>query len=330
MVYTVRYVVGRIARYILVLFLAVTINFAIPRMIPGNPIQAMLQRLEMSGINAGGEAVVAEYTKLFGLEGNIFTQYVSYIKQLLRGNLGPSISYFPASVSGLISTRLPWTIGLLMVATIISFVAGNILGAALGWRKSKTAKFFFPLFVFLNQIPYYILALVLVFLFAYIIPLFPPSGGVGFGIQGIAIIPSIIYHATLPALSIILSSIGVWAIGMRALMLNVKGEDFIQLAEAKGLKENNIFMRYAMRNAILPQVTSLALSIGFIVSGAILTEVIFAYPGLGQLLLQAIGGLDYNVIQGITLLLVFAVSTATLIMDLIYPLIDSRISYAGE
>ena len=182
----------------------------------------------------------------------------------------------------------------------------------------------------LSRIPYYVLAVMLILLFAYYIPIFPPSGAMPMGAVPrleASFFLDLLRHATLPALSIILASLGGWVIGMRSLMINIQGEDYILFAEAKGLKRSTIMMRYAARNALLPQVTKLALSLGYIVSGALLTEAIFAYPGLGNLYITALGLNDYNLIQGMTLLIIFTVLTANLVIDLLYPLLDPRIRY---
>jgi len=289
-------------------------------------------RLSLQGQQIpGGEEIVKAYKQMFGLEGDLFTQYIRYLSQVLRGSLGVSIAFFPTPVEALIARALPWTIGLLTTAVIISWALGNIFGALVGWsRNSKINIAIASVCLVLSRIPYYVLALILVLVFAYYIPLFPVSGAMRMGATPrltLDFILDVMKHAFLPALSIILSSLGGWLIGMRSLIINLQGEDFLMFAEAKGLKKNAILMKYAFRNALLPQVTGLALSLGYTVSGSLLVEAIFGYPGVGSLYVTAIGLNDYNLIQGMTLIIIFSVLTANLLIDLLYPLIDPRIRY---
>jgi len=324
--------VKRLISYFVTLFAAFTIIFLIPRFAPGDPIQALLMRLSLQGQQIpGGDEIVKAYKKMFGLEGDLFTQYVNYISQVLRGNLGISIAFFPTPVEALIARALPWTIGLLTTTIILSWILGNVFGALIGWSKSsKINMVIATICLVLSRIPYYVLALVLILVFAYYIPLFPVSGAMRMGATpslSLEFILDVMRHAFLPSLSIILSSLGGWLISMRSLIINLQGEDFLLFAEAKGLKRNVILMKYAFRNALLPQVTGLALSLGYTVSGSLLVEAIFAYPGVGSLYITALGLNDYNLIQGMTLLIIFAVLTANLLIDLLYPLIDPRITY---
>jgi len=326
--YTAKYLFRRFTIWIATITSAIIVIFIIPRLIPGNPIRAFIARLSVAGTTTASEELVKEYIHLFGLDKDYFTQFMHYIVQLLHGNLGLSMTRFPTTVQEVIARALPWTLGLLLVATFVSFTLGTILGAILGWRgSSRIVKIVIPIALFFSQIPYYLLAIILCFLFAYLIPLFPLAGGYTLGAIGLDYFLSILWHATLPALSIILSSAGWWAVNMRALIISVMGEDYILFAEAKGLKGAHIFLRYAFRNALLPQVTGFAINLGNMISSLIVTEVIFAYPGLGWLLYDAVVNVDYNLIQGIVLLLIFSVSTAVLIIDLINPLIDPRICY---
>jgi len=327
-----KYLLKRLVAYVITIFASFTIVFLIPRFAPGDPVQAILTRLSLQGqYIPGGEKIVEAYKQMFGLEGDLFTQYVRYLSQVFRGSLGVSIAFFPTPVEALIARAIPWTIGLLSTTVIISWVLGNIFGALIGWsRSSKINMIIASICLVLSRIPYYVLALILILAFAYYIPLFPPSGAMPMGTVpslSLDFIFSLIRHSSLPALSIILASLGGWLIGMRSLIINIQGEDYLMFAEAKGLKRNVILMKYAFRNALLPQVTGLALSLGYIVSGALLTEAIFAYPGIGGLYITALGLNDYNLIQGMTLLIIFTVLTANLLIDLLYPLIDPRIRY---
>ncbi len=327
-----KYLIERVIIFIVSIFLSVTIVFVVPRLVPGNPLGAVLLKLSAMGGSLGATELVEEYKRLFGLDKDILTQYISYLREITRGNLGYSIANFPSRVSELLIRALPWTIGLLSVTTIISWVLGTIIGTFAGWRgsESKISKFLVPVALILYSIPYYILAIVLVFLLAFLWRVFPLSGGYTPGSQvtfSLQFILDIVWHSFLPALSIILVSLGWWFLSMRSMIISLKGEDYITLAEAKGLSNSRILWRYAFRNALLPQVTGLALSISRIVGGAIITEVIFAYPGVGWLLYNAITGLDFPLIQGGVLLIIFSVAIANFTIDIIYPLIDPRIRY---
>jgi len=256
------------------------------------------------------------------------------LRQLAQGDMGYSISSFPSTVSDLLRQAIPWTVGLLLVTTLISWTLGSLIGGAVGWtgRRSKPLQALVPVALVLYTIPYYILALVLVYLLAYFWPVFPLTGAYTIGTQpslSLGFIGDVAHHAVLPALSIVLVSLGWWFLSMRSLIVSLKGEDFITWAEAKGLPEQRIFWGYALRNALLPQATGLALSLGHIVGGALITETIFGYPGLGYLIFNSIRTLDFPVIQGSILLIIISVALINLVLDLIYPLIDPRIRFAA-
>jgi peptide/nickel transport system permease protein len=327
-----RYVLKRLGTYLLTLIAAFTVVFLISHLAPGDPIGAILTQMSLRGQQIpDGDKLIAAYRKMFGLEGTMFQQYLSYMKEALRGNLGLSLAFFPTPVIALIARALPWTIGLLTVTVILSWVLGNLIGALIGWfKKSRINMVIAGISLVLSRIPYYVLAVVLILVFAYYVPILPSTGAMPMGTIPrftVGFILDLVRHATLPALSIILASLGGWVIGMRSLMINIQGEDYILFAEAKGLRRSAIMMRYAVRNAMLPQITGLALSLGYIVSGALLTEALFAYPGIGNLYITALGLNDYNLIQGMTILIIFTVLTANLVIDLLYPLVDPRIRY---
>lgn len=331
----VKYLTRRLVSYLITIFASMTLIFIIPRLAPGDPIAQLILRMEMQGIASGGEAMVEAYITRFGLDKDMWTQYVLWLSNLLNGNMGLSMRWFPVSVQELIANALPWTIGLLIVVITLGWLIGNILGAFVGWRSehSKINWIIASIAIVINQIPFYILGLLLVMIFAFYIPLFPSAGGSShmriFSGITLAYVIDVFYHATLPALSVIIVSVGGYLVRMRSLIVNIKGEDYVRFAQARGLRKNRILMKYAFRNALLPQVTSLAMSLGSICSGSLIIEWIFSYPGIGSLYVTAISNFDYNVIQGITLLIIFGVMTAILIIDLIYPLIDPRIGY-GE
>ena len=313
---------------------AITINFLIPRLMPGDPLMVIMSRLSAMGAKIGYEELIVEYKQRFGLDKDLLTQFVSYVGELLKGNLGYSIPRFPARVGELIARALPWTLGLLSFTTIMSWLLGTFIGLVVGWRggESKLGKVLVSLSLTLYAIPYYLLAMILVFLLAYSIGIFPISGAYTTGMVpslSLDFLLDVVWHTALPALSILLVSLGWWILSMRSMIIGLKGEDFVIMAEAKGLSNRHVMLRYAFKNALLPQVTGLALSFGSIVNGALLTEIIFAYPGIGWLLYDAVLSLDYPLIQGVTLLIVLGVCTATYIVDLIYPLLDPRVRYGG-
>lgn len=327
------YVIRRLFQFVIVLWGAATLNFLLPRVAPGNPVRERLRNAMLTGgvIQTNMEAMVRAYNQQFGLDRPLWDQYLIYMSQVLRLNFGYSIAQYPAKVMPMILAALPWTIGLLLAATVLSFIIGTVLGALIAWPKSpRVLQHLIVPMMGLSSIPYYLLGLVLVYFLGVIVPIFPVSGGYTVGNYpqlSLAFVQDVAVHSLLPAMSIIVAAMGFWALGMRGMMVTTAGEDYINFAEAKGVPDRRIFLRYALRNAILPQVTSLALSFGYVVSGSVIVEVVFGYPGIGNLLLQAISGLDYFLIYGIVFITVLAIDVATTVVDLIYPLLDPRISY---
>jgi peptide/nickel transport system permease protein len=332
---TLRYLLTRLGIFVLIIWVTSTINFIAPRLAPGDPVQAMLGRMEEQGgrVDEGAKMVEA-YREMFGLDQPIYVQYAKYIANMTRLEMGYSLAYFPSKVMDIIRTGLPYTLALLGTTTLLTFTFGVLAGALMVWRTTpRVIRFVIPFFMAMAPIPYYLLAMILMFFFSFGLRWFPYRG-----IASIGRIPQAgfdlgyfldgIYHSILPALSILLAGIGGWALGMRGMMVTVLGEDYLTLAQAKGLPEKHIFFRYALRNAMLPQFTGLAISLGFIVSGATLVELIFSYPGVGYQLYMSIQNADYTVMQGITFILVISVATAILILDLIYPKLDPRITYS--
>lgn len=334
---TLEYFVKRLLQFFAIAFLAATINFFFPRMSGQDPIQQKLIQLQSQGVNVASEDVrglVENYNRKFGLDRPLWQQYLTYLGDMARLDFGVSISDYPATVLSMIRRAIPWTIGLLLTATLISFAIGTFIGALLAWDKAPPfLRAIFPAFFTFSAVPFYLMGIVLLYLFAFKIPIFPLFGG--FGAQRIPELSlsftwDVLRHSFLPALSIVLAQVGFWAMGMRSMMVTIQGEDYMLQAEAKGLNNRRIFYRYAMRNAILPQITGLALSLGTIISGAILVEVVFSYPGVGTLLLKAVRGFDWFVIQGIVFLIIISVAFTMLVIDLIYPLLDPRINYRSE
>ena len=321
----------RFGLFLIVIWGAATLNFFLPRLAPGDPIRERLFALSTQGglTQTGVEEMVASYNERFGLDQPLWKQYFYYLWDMLTFNFGYSLSLFPAKASDLIFDALPWTVGLLLVTTVISFILGTLMGALIAWPKSpKWLEYCAAPMLTLAAIPYYLLALVLLYVFAFSLKWFPLSGGYSPGTQPTMTLDfwvDVIKHSILPALSIILAAIGTWAIAIRGMMISTNGEDYMTFAEARGLKSNTMFYRYSLRNAMLPQVTSLALSLGHIVSGALIVEVVFTYPGVGSLLYNAIRGADYFLVYGIVFMVVLALGVATMLVDLAYPILDPRI-----
>ena len=324
------YVVRRTAVYALSLFGGVVINFVAPRLIPGNPLQAKLLELRRMGIQIAGPSFVDKYMKIFGLDEPMHIQFVNYISSLAQGNLGVSITRFPMEVKEVITIYFPWTIALLCTAQFLCFFIGVLLGASVGWKtKSKISNGVFAFFIVLSQMQYYTVAMTLLYVFAFLLPIFPTGAAYTYGVDLniFEYILDVMRHAALPALSIVLVGVGGWTLAARGLMVSVKGEDYITQAKAKGLSQRRIFMSYALKNTLLPQITDLAITLGYVATGSILVEIIFGYPGMGFLLYRSITSLDYPLIQGISLMYVFGVTTAAFIVELLYPLLDPRVRY---
>jgi len=320
-----RLVARRIALYLVTAIVAITVNFFIPRLMPGNPVEVAIGHMQSRVTPQTITALDLQYginTKL-----SLWGQYLHYWDQMRHGNLGVSFSAYPATVTSVIRAALPWTIGLVGMATVISFALGTLLGIAAAWRRGSWLDNLLPAMTFFQAAPYFFVAILTVALFATKLGWFPQNSGYdtttlnpGFDWPYIS---NVIDHAVLPALTIVIGSIAGWVIGMRNMMLTTMDEDYVLIAHAKGLSRRRV-ITYAARNAILPSVSSFSLAIGFVVSGALLTEIVFSYPGIGFILLQAIGSEDYPLLQGIFLIITFAVLAANLIADFVYAFLDPR------
>ncbi|MEZ4673887.1 MAG: ABC transporter permease [Caldilineaceae bacterium] len=321
---------------LLIIWSGATLNFFIPKMTPRNPLREklLLEATRSGYIPPGFEEMVQAYEAKFGLDQPLWRQYANYMGDLLRGDLGFSISNYPKTVWELILEGLPWTIGLLLVTTLLSFFIGSLLGALMAWPKSSNlVKYILPSFLVFGAVPAYVIALTLIYFVAFRWKLLPIGGGYGIGTfpsLSVSFALEIIKHSILPALAIILASAGGWAIGMRGMLVTVQGEDYMTFGEAKGLKERRLFYKYGVRNALLPQVTGLALSLAFLVSGNVLVELVMGYPGIGTLLARSISQLDYFMIYGIVFVIIVGIAIAMFIMDMIYPLLDPRITAEGN
>ncbi|RRR98119.1 ABC transporter permease [Glycomyces terrestris] len=322
------YFLRKLSFYAVALWAALTLNFAIPRMLPGNPVDILLAKLQQRGETVTPETRKA-YALLLGGDSSdpLWIQYWDYLKNLARGDLGVSVSYYPAQVSDVILTSLPWTVVLVGIATILAAVLGVLLGAIVGWRPGTWLDSLVPSTTLLAAVPYFWLALILAYLLARVLGWFPLQGGYDVvltpGWNG-EFIASAIQYGFLPALTIVLASVGGWLLGMRNMMVSTLSEDYILTAEAKGLSPRKILRSYASRNAVLPSVAGFAISLGFVVSGSVITEQVFSYPGIGGRLLGAVTNNDYALMQGVFLFITLAVLGANLLVDLLYGLIDPR------
>ncbi|HEY64756.1 MAG TPA: ABC transporter permease [Caldilineae bacterium] len=327
-----RYLIPRLIQYVLVTWLGITVVFVIPRLMPGDPIESMIATIQAQGSYRDPEAVkemIDTLRDMYGLEEGLAKQYISFWKRLLSGDFGPSYFSFPTPVIELIGQSLPWTVGLLLTTTLLSWIIGNITGGLSGYfTGSRFLRILDGIVMFIRPIPYYVLGLTLVILFAYLLPIFPFGGGYTIGAKILftwSFIRDVLKHAFLPAMSLTLLGAAVNHQTMRLIIQGVREEDYIRYAKIAAVKERKIFSQYAMRNAILPQITGLTLSLGQIFGGALITEIVFSYPGLGFLLYRAIVNNDYNLIMGITTISIITITTLILLVDLLYPLFDPRI-----
>ncbi|MFC0012028.1 ABC transporter permease [Devosia nitrariae] len=325
------YIVPRLIQWAIVIFIGVSLTFLIPRMSPINPIDQAMGRLTAFQ-TLSPEATLAlrqSLMDLYGLEGNLLTQYLNFWGRVLRGDLGPSFSAFPTTVADMIGSGIWWTIGLLGLSTIIAWTLGLVLGGLAGYFPDRWwSKAVENTLVSIYPIPYYIVAFILLMLFTYYLPIFPLVGGSrGTASFSWSYIGSLVYYGFLPALSLVIGATAFRFIMSKALASTERSSDYVRFAEIAALPKRRIVFRYVIRNTMLPQVTDLALSLAAIFEGALITEVVFGYPGLGYLLLNAINASDYNMIMGITLLSIVGIATASLLVDLCYPLIDPRVRY---
>ncbi len=324
----------RVAMLLVVILTAGSLNFVLPKLASQNPVEAKLLALTESGGSLNDiKGLVDSYNQKFGLDKPVIVQYGNYLASMATLDLGYSIAFYPARVIDLIGKALPWTIGLLCTATLIAFTIGTLLGALVAWKGAPGfVGALAPAVMVLAALPYYLVGLVLVYLFAFTWAIFPLQGGASLMATpgwDWDFITDVLGHSLLPALSIVLASIGTWALAMRGMMVTVQGEDYMITAEANGISPRRRFFGYGLRNAMLPQITSLALHLGQIAAGSVLVERIFGYPGLGMLLFQAIQQSDYFVIYGCVIIIVVMVACATLLVDLVYPLLDPRVRLGG-
>lgn len=315
----------RLGLYALTAWVALTLNFALPRMMPGDPAQALYARFQGRLEPAALDALKVT----LGLsDAPVLDQYVAYLGQLAHGDLGVSLVYFPAPVSELIGAGLGWTVFLAGGALVVAFLVGSALGALAAWRRGGAIDTVLPpLLSFLGAFPYFWLAMAAAWLFGVSLGWFPVRHAYGPEVTigpTFAFAASAFRHALLPGATMVLVSLGGWMLTMRNVMVGVLGDDPIRYAQARGLGPRRMFLHYAMRNALLPSLTSFGMALGFVLSGALLTEIVFAYPGQGYLLLQAVRGQDYPLLQGLFLTITLAVLGANALVDVLVVALDPR------
>jgi peptide/nickel transport system permease protein len=324
----VPYLARRGLMFVLTLWAAITLNFVIPRLMPGSPADAALAKFAGQGpiTPAQRQAVQA----MLGLpHGSLVSQYGSYLVDIAHFRFGVSYTYFPESVASVIAQALPWTLVLVGTATVISFVVGTLLGVLAAWRRGRLVDTLATVgSSFSSAFPYFWTALLLLFVFGFTLGWFPIKGAYGVAATpnlSFAFIGDAIYHTVLPAVTIVISVLGGWVLSMRNNMINTLGADYVTFAEANGLHGRTVALRYAARNALLPNMTLFGLALGLVVSGSILTEYVFGYPGVGYLLANAISNRDYPLLQALFLVITVSVLVANFLVDLMYTWLDPRV-----
>lgn len=321
-----RHLLRRLGFYLIALWASLTLNFLIPRLAPGNPALIFVARFQG---RIRPEAIHAIELQ-FGISHDpLWVQYFQYLNNLLHGNLGLSITYFPTPVAEAIGQELPWTLVLVTVSLILSFVLGTLLGIIIAWRRNSFLDSLLPpLMTFISAIPYFCLALILLYVFGFTLNWFPVSGGYDRFISpdwSPDFISSAVQHAILPAITFVVASISGWMLGMRNAMIMTLSEDYVLMAQAKGLATRRVMVNYAARNAILPNITGFAIALGQVVAGQLFLEIVFSYPGIGYSLFQAVQNSDYALMQGIFLIITVAVMGANFLVDMVYTVLDPRV-----
>ncbi len=320
-----KYVLRRLSFYLLAAWASLTLAFVIPRMMPGDPAATMFARFKGKLTPEALDAL----RESFGFsDAPMWQQYFTYVGNVLVGDLGTSIKYYPAEVSSVIGTALLWTIFLAGIAVVIAFTCGTLLGIVSAWnRGGKIDSIVPPTLIFLGAFPYFWLAMLMLFVFGFTLNMFPVRHAYADHLEpalSFEFVSSVVAHAILPALTIVIATMGSWMLDMRNTMIGVLGADYIKLARAKGLPNRRIMFRYAARNALLPNITGFGMALGFVLSGSILTEIVFSYPGQGYLLIQAVQAQDYPLLQGLFLTITLAVLGANWLVDIVYVWLDPR------
>jgi len=325
-----RHLLRRILFYLGAIWASITMNFFIPRLAPGNPAQVILGNMEKTGVKPTPDMLQSLASSL-GLDTQdpLWVQYFKYLNDLFHGNFGRSFANFPTPVVNILGQGIMWTIGLGTIAVVIGFVLGCLIGMLTAWKRGTIIdSTLSPVLTFLYAIPPFWLALIVVYIFGFTLRWFPFANG--YNIYGEIgwnwdFVSSVINHGFLPALTLVLSSVAGWMLVMRNSMVGTLSDDYILMAHAKGLKQRRILFSYAARNAILPNIANFALALGFVVSGQVVTEIVFSYPGIGDALFLAVTGRDYPVIQAAFLLIALGVLGANFLADMLYAALDPRV-----
>ena len=320
------FILRRLAFYVVAAWVAITLNFFIPRAVPGDPVAIILAKfpgLSPEAYKALGQMIGGALDK-----GSLWSQYVTYLGHVIHFDFGTDLASFPTPVSQILDQAIPWTLILVGTATVIAFLLGTLLGILAGWRHGGALDRSLPLLMFLQAAPYFFVALILVYFFALKGGWLPSAQG--YSAQDVspgwnwAFISNALEHSILPAGTIVLTSVAGWMLQMRNVMITTISEDYVVAAQAKGLSKSRIIYTYAARNALLPQLQGFGLALGFVVSGAVVMEIVFSYPGIGYNLVQAVGSKDFPLMQALFLVITFAVLIANLLVDLIIVLFDPR------
>ncbi len=325
------FVLKRFAQLAAVVFAGISAAFFISHLSPISPVDSIVGRMagRASFSPAAIQSLRDTMTELFGLDVPLWQQYINFWGRFLTGDLGPTLLAFPTPAMKLIMLALPWTVGLLTTTIIINWLVGNILGGLAGYyQNNRFLKAFGIMTIGLQPIPHYIVAFIMVILFGFLWPILPISGGFAMNVRPgwtPEFVLSILHYSILPATSLVLVGIGTWFLGMRALVSNIVTEDYVTYAELAGVKRPTIMFHYVIRNAMIPQLTSLAMTLGLIFSGTIIVEQVFSYPGLGSLLVRAVNEGDTTVVLAVSSIAIIAVASAIFIIDLLHPILDPRV-----
>ncbi len=323
-----RYILGKLKWYILIFFTALFLNFFLPRLVPGNPISALVAKMAGGGASSDVlNKLYNSYIHEFGLDHPWYVQFGDYIIKVLHGDLGTSFSLYPTKVNTILAQALPWTIALQLPSILLGWIFGNVLGAIAAYKKGKFDAVLFPITLFISSVPYFCFAIILLYLFGVILNILPIGGGYSMALTptfSIMFLIDVLKHYLLPFLSLLLVIIGGQAIGMREMSIYELNTDYVRYAKLLGISDKKI-VRYVFKNAMLPQITGLSISLGTMVGGALITEIVFSYPGIGTWLFNAIRQQDYPLIQGGTLVITVSVLLANFLIDIVYGIIDPRI-----
>lgn len=328
-----KYYAQKIVWYIITLVLAVILNFVLPRLMPGDPVSGIASKAAAGMTDASAvQKVIKEYTEQFGLDKPMYQQFIIWAGNAIRGDFGVSFSQYPRTVADIISSAVPWTLALQLPAIIVGWLLGNILGAVAAYIKGAFDKVILPVFLFISQIPAFGLAVILLTIFAINLKWLPASGAYGYELipnMSLEFVGSVIKHYQLPFWSIVLVTIGGQAIGMRSMSIYELNADYVKYSRFLGIKDSKIVL-YVFRNAMLPQITGLALSLGTMMGGALVAEMMFSYPGLGTTLMTSVTSQDYPLLSACTLIITIMVVLANLLVELLYGVIDPRVKAAQQ